>query len=162
MATADRTAEGATMHPRIEDSHLDPGLLPTVNPQQRTETQLVEPVLRAINTAVADCSVTAAQVFAGRIHTRKNEECTTAFGRPPSVGHASDGDDFYLQIGVRVPSYAAAPVLEAIQAVEALSDEQALREARARLAEAKERTAAAQSEETRIQAEIDRLAPKEE
>lgn len=125
------------MHPRIEDSHLDPGLLPTVNPQQRTDTQLVEPVLRAIHAAVADCSVTAAQVFAGRIHTRKNEECTTAFGRPPSVGHASDGDDFYLQISVRVPSYAAAPVLEAIHAVEAMSDAQALREARARLAEAR-------------------------
>ena len=36
MATS--AAKGATMHPRIEDSHLDPGLLPTVNPQQRTDT----------------------------------------------------------------------------------------------------------------------------
>ncbi|MFC7849332.1 hypothetical protein ACFUTU_12740 [Arthrobacter sp. NPDC057388] len=148
------------MHPRIEDVHLDPGLLPTVDPQQRTDAQLVEPVMEAIQAAVADCSVTAAQVFAGRIHTRKNEECTTAFGRPPSAGHASDGDDFYLQIGVRVPSYAAAPVLKAIRAIEMLSDAQTLREARARLAEARERTAAARSEEARVQAEIDRLDPK--
>lgn len=150
------------MHPRIEDSYLDPGLLPTVDPQQRTDAQLVEPVVEAIQAAVADCSVTAAQVFAGRIHTRKNEECTTAFGQPPSAGHTSDGDDFYLQIGVRVPSYAAAPVLEAIRAIEMLSDAQALREARARLAEARERTAAARSEEARVQAEIDRLDPKKE
>jgi hypothetical protein len=67
-----------------------------------------------------------------------------------------------LQIGVRVPSYAAAPVLEAIHAVEAMSDAQALREARARLAEARARTAAAQSEEARVEAEIARLEPNKE
>jgi len=149
------------MHSRIEDSHLDPDLLPTVETSQRTEARFVEPVLTAIQAAVADCSVIAAQVFAGRIYDRKKRtNCTTEFGHTPNPSYSSDTDDFYLQIGIRVPSYASKPVLEAIHAVEDISNEQMLRDARARLNDAKQRTAAAQTAETKIQAEIDRLSGK--
>ncbi|MDP9903164.1 hypothetical protein [Arthrobacter bambusae] len=148
------------MHSRIEDSHLDPELLPTVEPTPCTEAQFVEPVLKAIQAAVADCSVIAARVFAGRIYDRKGENCTTAFGHTPNPSYSTGCDDFYLQIGIRVPSYANKPVLEAIYAVEALSNEQLLRVARARLDDAQQRTAAAQAAEATIQAEIDRLSVK--
>lgn len=150
------------MHPRIEEHHLDPDLLPSIDHETRTEAHLVEPVPRAIQAAVADCGVTAAATFAGRMHARKNEECATAFGAPTNERYDTRRGDFYLQIGIRVPSHASAPVLEAIRAVEALSNEQLLREARARLDDAKVRTVAAQEAEARIQAEIDRLALKEE
>lgn len=148
------------MHSRIEDSHLDPGLLPTVEPSQRTEAQFVEPVLNAVQAAITDCSVIAAKVFAGRIYDRKGENCTTAFGHTPNASYSSGNDDFYLQIGIRVPGYASKPVLEAIHAVEEISNEQMLRDARARLDDAKQRTAAAQTAEAKIQAEIDRLSGK--
>lgn len=149
------------MPSRIEDSRLDPRLLPTVEPSQRTEAQFVEPVLTAIQAAVADCSVIAARVFAGRIYDRKGENCTTAFGHTPNASYSSSNDDFYLQIGIREPGYASRPVVEAIHTVEALSNEQMLRDARARLDDAKQRTAAAQTAEAKIQAEIDRLSGKE-
>lgn len=145
------------MHPRIEEHRLDPGLLPTVEPDARTEARFVEPVLRAIQAAVADCSVTAAATFAGRMYVRKDEECATAFGAPTNERHDRGDGDFYLRVGVRVPGYASTPVLEAIRDVEALSTEQALREKQQQLVEARARTEAAQEAEARIQAEIDRL-----
>jgi hypothetical protein len=153
------------MHPRIEADHLDAGLLPTVEVATRTEPHLVEPVLRAIQAAIVDCSVTAAQTFAGRIYDRKGvENCVTAFGDAPNPRYSSERDDFYLQIGIRVPRHANAAVLDEIRTVEAMSNEQLLREALDRLAEAKARTADAQDSEARIQAEIERLSqrPKEE
>lgn len=150
------------MHPRIEDEHLDVGLLPTVEVATRTEAHLVEPVLRAIQAAVADCSVTAAQTFAGRIYDRKGvENCVTAFGNEPNPRYSSERDDFYLQIGVRVPYYANASVLQEIRAVETQSNEQLLQEARVLLAEAKKRTADAQDAEAKIQTRIDRLTKEE-
>ena len=150
------------MKPRIDDHHLDSGLLPSVYPELRTEAFLIEPVLQAIRSAVTEGDITAAQVFAGRIYTRKHQQCTTAFGRPANPGYESEDDDYYLQIGVRVPSHASKQVLDAIGTLEALSNEQMLREARARLAEAKERTAAAQNAEARIQTEVDHLVSTKE
>lgn len=153
------------MHPRIEADHLDAGLLPTVEVATRTEPHLVEPVLREIQAAIADCSVIAAQTFAGRIYDRKGiENCVTAFGDATNPRYSSERDDFYLQIGIRVPRHANAAVLDEIRTVEALSNEQLLHEARVLLAEAKKRTTDAQDAEARIQAEIERLSqhPNEE
>lgn len=140
-------------HPRIEAHRLNPESLPASDPERRTDAVLVEPVLRAIQAAVADDSVTAA----GRIHLRKSENLVTVFGSTPNPRYSSAQDDFYLQIGVRISSHAAKDVLDAVRDVELLSNKQLLEEARARLAEAEERTAAAQATETRIRAEIDRL-----
>lgn len=147
------------MHKRIEAAHLDPTQLPTSEVNSRTEAHLVEPVLAAIQAAVADSSVTAAQVFAGVAYGRKGETRTTAFGEKPNPSYSSEDDDFYLQIGVRVPRYAAGPVLDAIKVVETLSNEQKLREIQAQLAEAKERTASAQRTEERLQAQVEELIP---
>lgn len=144
-------------HPRIEAHRLNPESLPASDPERRTDAVLVEPVLRAIQAAVADDSVTAAHTAAGRIHLRKSENLVTVFGSTPNPRYSSAQDDFYLQIGVRISSHAAKDVLDAVRDVELLSNKQLLEEARARLAEAEERTAAAQATETRIRAEIDRL-----
>lgn len=147
------------MHTRIEASHLDPDQLPQGDVSTRTDAQLVEPVLNAIQVAVADCSVTAARIFAGRAYEHKGHIRTTAFGETIASGYASESNDFYLEIGIRVPYYAAQPVLEAIGTVETLTNEQKIREIEERLARAKTSTASAQSNEAHIQAELDRLKP---
>lgn len=151
-----------TNHPRIEAHRLDPGLLPSYIPERSTEARLVEPVLEAINTAVQDCSITAAQVFAGRIYVRKGENCVTAFGAPTNEHYDRDDGDVYLELGVIVPSYAEKPVLDAVQRVDAMCTNQALRDKRQLLVEARTRREAAQEAEARIQAEIDRLSPTKE
>ncbi|MFI9629276.1 hypothetical protein [Streptomyces sp. NPDC052042] len=150
------------MHSRVEARNLYPDQLPSYAPEGSTAAHLVEPVLAAIQAAVADCSVIAATTAAGWIYTRKDEETVDLFGRPRNQHYSSQHDDIYLSIAVRVNAYAAKPVTDAVRVVEALTNEQLLREAHARLETAKAATAAAQYEEARIQAEIDRLTPKEE
>lgn len=146
------------MHARIEASHLDPDELPANNVSHRSDAHLVEPVLEAIQAAIADCSVTAAQTFAGTIYKRKGYNLTTAFGETPNQSYSSENDDVYLEIGIRVPRNAARPVREAIARVESSIDSQKLRETQARLERAREQTAAAQAHEDSIKAEIERLA----
>jgi hypothetical protein len=148
----------ARSHPRVEAHNLDPERLPAYLPQGRTEAHLVEPVLAAIQAAVADCSVTAATTSAGWIYTRKTEQTIDEFGQPRNQRYGSDHDDVFLHIGVRVSRHAAGPVMEAIRTVEALSNKQLLREAEARLAESRTRLAVAQAEEVRIQAEVEALS----
>lgn len=149
------------MHTRIEQRHLDAELLPSYFLDGRTEAELVEPLVDALKAAIADTSVTAARVFAGRIFARKNEQSVRPFGAPGASRYESSHDDYYLQIGIRVPNYAAQPVREAIAKVEALMDAQLVRDAQARLSAAQERTAAAREDEARVQAEVDRLTQKE-
>ena len=149
------------MHTRIEQRHLDAELLPSYSPDGRTEAELVEPLVDALKAAIADTSVTAARVFAGRIFTRKNEQSVRPLGTPGTSRYESSNDDYYLQIGIRIPNYAAQPVHDAIAKVEALMDAQLLRDAQAKLSAAQERTAAAREEEDRVQAEVDRLTQKE-
>lgn len=147
------------MHARIEAAHLDPTLMPSSDVITRSEAHLVEPVLAAIQAAVADCSVNAAQVFAGHTYDRKGKVRTTAFGQKENLYANPEQDDFYLELRIRVPHYTSGPVLDAIKIVETLFDEQRLREVRDRLEVAKKRTAAAQDAESLIQTEINQLAP---
>ena len=147
-------------HPRIEVQHVDADLLPDEGLlPSRTDAHLGEPVLRAIQEAVQDCSVTAVRVVAGHVYERRNGEQTLSpfGGEHPDPGRILSHEDVYLQIGIRVPAHHAGPVTKAIDAVETLMTEQKLREIESELAVAHGKTVAAQAEEAKIQARIDRM-----
>lgn len=144
-------------HPRIEARNLDPALLPSYTPQASTDAALVEPVLAAIQAAVNNCSVIAAATVAGRIYTRKTEECVDLFSHPRNRSYGSTDDDFFLQVTVRVPHRANKPVMDAIARVETFNNDHARREVLTQLENAKAATAAALADQGRIQAELDRL-----
>ena len=154
MEPADTTA--AEYELRYEK--LDPELLPTIQPTPRSEACLVLPVLEAIQAAFLNQDIGAASVFAGWICPRRDENLVAPFG---ASHRPADGNDVYLQLGIRVPGYgsgrASDSVIDAIHAVEDSCVDQQHQDAQACLVEARARVEAAQKAEASVQAELDRL-----
>lgn len=64
------------------------------------------PVAAAISAAVNAGVVDASSTAVGRVYTRKNEQSFDDLGGPRNPSYGSETDDYYIQIGIRVPHYA--------------------------------------------------------
>lgn len=153
--------EGLHMPTAIEEHDLDPELLPHYTPEPSTEARMIAPVLEAINDAVQHGAVRAVSTITAQFYQRKDNEPLRSFGDPRNVHYDRGGGDYYLQIGVRIPTNANRnkALAKQLAELEIMSDAQLLKEKQKALHEAKARTENARQAEAHLQAEIDRLSP---
>lgn len=103
------------------------------------EYSVAAAIYEAVNSGVVDASSSAV----GRVYTRKNAQSFDNLGGPRNQSYGSETDDYYIQIGIRVPHYAIdgdiAKYLEEVEEIKRDAHLAAVRERRVAAQEALER-----------------------
>lgn len=116
---------------------------------------LAESVAAAIGAAVAAGVVDALSTAVGRVYTRKTEQVFDSLGGPRNQSYGSETDDYYIQIGIRVPYYEVdGPLKEHLSDIEEIKKDE-------RLADVRERRVAAQAHLARAKDAWDALVAEE-
>lgn len=126
--------------------------------EPRQDPELIEPVANLLYAAVQAGAVKSATTFVGRTYSRKGRAEVTEVGNPPNPHYATETDDYFVHLAVRIPYWDVANhVQDEIGEVTGIAARGKLAEAEHRAEAAAERASAAQSEHEAALEEVRRI-----